>query len=98
MPLRRESSVSFDGIAGADRRRFNHFTPRGVKTRKDECSITVWPPTGCGEEPKRGWNMGHHGNEAREALLAAAVELFAEPGLDAFSSRKTAEHVGTHHH
>ncbi|MCC3270409.1 TetR/AcrR family transcriptional regulator [Arthrobacter gengyunqii] len=42
--------------------------------------------------------MGQHGDKAREALLDAAEELFAQYGIDAVSNRRIAEHAGTANH
>lgn len=42
--------------------------------------------------------MGQHSDRAREALLDAAEELFAQHGIDAVSNRSIAEHAGSANH
>lgn len=42
--------------------------------------------------------MGQHSDRAREALLDAAEELFAQHGIDAVSNRRITEHAGTANH
>ena len=42
--------------------------------------------------------MGRHSDKAREALLDAAEELFAQDGIDAISNRRIAEHAGMANH
>lgn len=42
--------------------------------------------------------MGQHSDRARESLLDAAEELFAQNGIDAVSNRRIAEHVGSANH
>ncbi|GAA4673678.1 TetR/AcrR family transcriptional regulator [Gordonia humi] len=42
--------------------------------------------------------MAQHGDRARETLLDAAEELFAEHGIDAVSNRRITEHAGTANH
>ena len=42
--------------------------------------------------------MARHGDDAREALLDAAEELFARHGIDAVSNRRIAEHAGSANH
>ena len=42
--------------------------------------------------------MGRQGDKAREALMDAAEELFAQHGIDAVSNRRITEHAGTANH
>lgn len=42
--------------------------------------------------------MGSYGDRARQALLDAAEELFAQYGIDAVSNRRIAEHAGNSNH
>lgn len=42
--------------------------------------------------------MGRHSDNARETLLDAAEELFAQFGIDAVSNRRITEHAGTANH
>lgn len=42
--------------------------------------------------------MGRHSDHARETLLDAAEELFAQFGIDAVSNRRITEHAGTANH
>lgn len=42
--------------------------------------------------------MGQQSDRAREALLDAAEELFAQHGIDAVSNRRIAEHAGSANH
>ncbi|WP_040798685.1 TetR/AcrR family transcriptional regulator [Nocardia higoensis] len=42
--------------------------------------------------------MARHGDQARQALLDAAEELFATVGIDSVSNRRIAEHAGQANH